>query len=93
MLHRALAYSAAYILTWIWIIIWVILSMAGREIPLALDYVVTIMTPLQGMFNFLIYMQPKAAKVRRSAGGNISWRRAFATAFCSGMTGGGAGRS
>ena len=92
-LHRALAYSASYVLTWIWTIILAILLAAGKreDIPLALVYVVAIMTPLQGAFNFLIYMLPKVARARRDAGGGITWSRAFAKALCTGLAGHGAG--
>ena len=93
MLHRALAYLASYVLTWIWTIIVGSLVTAGKgeDIPWALLYVYAIMTPLQGAFNFLIYMLPKVARARRDAGGGITWSRAFAKALRTGLAGHGAG--
>ena len=92
-LHRALAYLASYVLTWMWFIIAGILVTAGKgeDIPLALLYVQAVMTPLQGAFNFLIYMLPKASRARRDAGGSISRYHAFAKALRTSLVGHSAG--
>ena len=48
-MHRALAYSIAYFLTWSWYLIIGLLYGAGVPPPLALDYLATIFNPLQGV--------------------------------------------
>eukprot|EP00579_Thalassiosira_antarctica_P017786 CAMPEP_0201945186 /NCGR_PEP_ID=MMETSP0903-20130614/53774_1 /ASSEMBLY_ACC=CAM_ASM_000552 /TAXON_ID=420261 /ORGANISM="Thalassiosira antarctica, Strain CCMP982" /LENGTH=321 /DNA_ID=CAMNT_0048488247 /DNA_START=56 /DNA_END=1018 /DNA_ORIENTATION=- len=58
-MHRVLAYSIAYFLTWSWAIIMGILWQAGVPIPLAIIYLSSIFTPLQGLFTLIIFMQPK----------------------------------
>ena len=42
---------------------------------------------LQGLWTFLIYMQPNIIKRKRSSDGNISWFRAFADSLWSSVTG------
>jgi hypothetical protein len=44
------------------------------------------LAPLQGLFNFLVYMSPKvrsAKQPRRGGGENVSWRQAFIKAYMS----------
>ena len=82
--HRALAYSAAYFLTWGWAILSVILKLAGvwnPRAPIVYDYFGNIFNPLQGFFNLLIFMHPNVMRAKRSPGDDISWCRAFAQVF------------
>ncbi|KAL7528349.1 hypothetical protein ACHAWF_002525, partial [Thalassiosira exigua] len=95
-MHRAAMYSFAYFVTWITLIIYGFLNLAGVWSPeapyptwqTAYVYAMSFLTPLQGMWTFLIFMQPKVASRRRSSGGSISWFRAFGLALWSAATGG-----
>eukprot|EP00579_Thalassiosira_antarctica_P024422 CAMPEP_0201986796 /NCGR_PEP_ID=MMETSP0904-20121228/91460_1 /ASSEMBLY_ACC=CAM_ASM_000553 /TAXON_ID=420261 /ORGANISM="Thalassiosira antarctica, Strain CCMP982" /LENGTH=468 /DNA_ID=CAMNT_0048540873 /DNA_START=210 /DNA_END=1617 /DNA_ORIENTATION=- len=94
-MHRALAYSIAYFLTWSWAISNGILMVAGVPIPLALAYLSMIFSPLQGLFTLIIFMQPKVMRIvylnhlhatksdecQKIKGGNLSWCEAIAKAF------------
>ncbi len=87
-MRRAFAYSMSFFLTWSWAVFAVIMIMAGANIQdqsirlFAVGYLSAFFNPLQGMFNLLIYMQPKVISAKRSAGGNLSWLQAFRKAFC-----------
>jgi len=78
--HRAMAYSASFFLTWGWYMAQNVFTVSELPVPLALKYLVAIFNPLQGFFNLLIYVQPKVAQAKREGNG-ISWRGAFAKAF------------
>mmetsp|Transcript_5681 Transcript_5681/g.12474 ORF Transcript_5681/g.12474 Transcript_5681/m.12474 type:complete len:445 (-) Transcript_5681:631-1965(-) len=80
-MHRAIAYSIAYLLTWSWFIAMMVMWMVRAPVPNALDYIASIFSPLQGLFNLMIFMQPKVMTAKRSQGGNLSWCQAFAKAF------------
>lgn len=70
-MYRAIAYSISYYLTWSWTVIYVCIALAGAWNPsgnqahMALAYLMTIFSPLQGFFNFLIFMHPKVMSARR----------------------------
>lgn len=95
-MHRAFAYSLSYTLTWFTTILVLILDISGvwaktppyPQWQITLTYFTTILNPLQGMFNFLIFMHPRVVRARRShqlRDVKISWCRAFAVAFSEGM--------
>ena len=84
-LHKALAYTIAYYLTWGWGIAGETMVLAGKEVPLTLSYMWTIFESLQGLYNLLIFMHPKVLAVKKSQGGDLSWGKAFATSFWSGV--------
>ncbi|KAL9188595.1 hypothetical protein ACHAXT_006973 [Thalassiosira profunda] len=86
-LHRAVAYSVAYFLTWAPAVIRVALLIAGVEWTTALWYLTSFLSPLQGFYNLLIFMQPKVLRARD----NTTWCRAFVVAF-QGSTAVGSGR-
>ena len=46
---RARAYSIAFILTWTWYIVLIVLRIGGAPAPLVLLYVASIFIPLQGV--------------------------------------------
>jgi len=79
---RARAYSTAFLLTWLWYIVIIVLQLAGVPRPLVLLYLSNIFSPLQGFWNFMIFMYPKVMKAKRSHGGNLSWWQAITEAFC-----------
>ncbi len=60
---QGILYCAAMILTWIFVFINVITKMATNELHPSLLFLMTILNPLQGVFNFLIYMIPVSRKI------------------------------
>ncbi|KAL9183353.1 hypothetical protein ACHAXT_005140 [Thalassiosira profunda] len=86
---RAFSYSAVYFLAWTFFIIGKVLDVLGNEIPLAISYLTNILNPLQGLFNWLVYMQPRVMLAKRR-GGDIGWCKAFGRAFWSHENGPGA---
>ena len=91
-LKRAAGYVVAYTVSWIPFIIY---EFSIARPTLALGYALAICTPLQGVFNFFAFLQPKiiAAKNKkrrgaqngpRNSGDNgISWCQAFVKAYMS----------
>jgi len=84
-LHKALACTIAYFLTWSWTIAVQMIWWTEKEPPPALHYMMVIFQPLQGFCNFLIFMQPKVMAAKKSHGADLSWGKAFATAFWSSL--------
>eukprot|EP00984_Skeletonema_dohrnii_P014272 scaffold5981_cov146-Skeletonema_dohrnii-CCMP3373.AAC.1 len=89
-MHRAFAYAIAYFATWIWALIGEIMTMLKKveNIPLWYHYIWTIMIPLQGMFNFLVYFHPmvKSAGKKASREGKDLWYiQAFGKALLKGL--------
>lgn len=80
-LHRAIAYSIAYFLAWSFVIIHISLILAGIEWPTSLSYLTSIFNPLQGYYNFVIFIYPKVLTAKRSKRDNLTWCQAFAKAF------------
>ncbi|KAL7543858.1 hypothetical protein ACHAWF_007466 [Thalassiosira exigua] len=83
--HRACAYSISYFLAWSWPTLYIILQLAGRENSLAFRYLWSIFGPLQGFYSLIIFMYPKARAAKQSHQARLSWPRAFAIAFWSGL--------
>ncbi len=51
--------------------------------PTAIWYCANVFNPLQGLFNFLIYIHPKVMNAKNKGGNGITWSQAFAKAFWS----------
>jgi len=83
-LHRALAFSIAYFLAWLFVIIGMVLGIANVEYPTPLLYLANIFNPLQGFFNFVIYFYPKVTSVKSKGDDNRTWFQAFKIAFWGG---------
>jgi len=94
-MHRAVAYSGSYFITWTWAIVYIILELPGvwsasmpfQKWEVAYFYLWSIFQPLQGLWTFLIFLHPKVVGKRRSSGGNISWFKAFRISLWSAVTG------
>mmetsp|Transcript_12347 Transcript_12347/g.35302 ORF Transcript_12347/g.35302 Transcript_12347/m.35302 type:complete len:469 (-) Transcript_12347:82-1488(-) len=82
-MHRAFAYIMAYFVTWIWAVVGEFMNLADADIPLAYNYTWTILVPMQGMFNFLVFIHPKVKKLKNDE--DLSWPRAFARALSTGL--------
>ncbi len=79
-LHRAVAFSCSYLVSFIMLITLMLTRLIGRPFSLPIAYLVTIFNPLQGLWNFLIYIYPRVMKEREN---KVSWYRAFLTALWS----------
>jgi len=82
-MDRATAYSVAYFLAWSFFIIGSCFTLVGVEWPTTLWYLATIFNPLQGFFNFCIFMYPKVNKAKSRGGDETTWLEAFGKAFWS----------
>mmetsp|Transcript_10408 Transcript_10408/g.19144 ORF Transcript_10408/g.19144 Transcript_10408/m.19144 type:complete len:387 (+) Transcript_10408:597-1757(+) len=91
-LHRVIAYSVSYVLTWSFSIIGIGFEIANMEWPTALWYLANIFNPLQGFFNFVIYIFPKVIRAKSRGDDNMTWFQAFKIAFMGGETGRATGR-
>eukprot|EP00580_Thalassiosira_gravida_P008688 CAMPEP_0201629500 /NCGR_PEP_ID=MMETSP0493-20130528/4148_1 /ASSEMBLY_ACC=CAM_ASM_000838 /TAXON_ID=420259 /ORGANISM="Thalassiosira gravida, Strain GMp14c1" /LENGTH=172 /DNA_ID=CAMNT_0048100513 /DNA_START=1 /DNA_END=519 /DNA_ORIENTATION=- len=91
-MHRAIAYSAAYFLAWSWLIIGSVFGLANVEQPEPMIYLANFLNPLQGFFNFVIYIYPKAMAAKSRGDDTMTWFQAFKIAFWGGGTGRAAGR-
>jgi len=83
-LNRAIAYSISYFLTWSFSMIGVGFDVANVEWPTAIWYLTSIFNPLQGFFNFVIYIFPKVMRAKSRGGDNTTWFQAFKIAFWGG---------
>ena len=85
-MFKTLAYSSAWLLTWILYISYmiVIFVVGSLNSPALIHAIVSIM-PLQGVYNLAIYMHPKIlrAKSKSRVDNDITWWRAFVMAFWS----------
>jgi len=75
-LNRALAYSFGFIFTYTLPMIISINTLLNRETGFFLSILARILFPLQGFFNFLIFIYPRVLHAKRSSS-NISWYKAF----------------
>ena len=87
-MNKALAYSMAYLLTYSFSIIISVMTLAGVEnVGPTLNILAHIFFPLQGFFNFLVFIYPRVMDFKRAKRRNgdegISWYRAFVKAICS----------
>ena len=77
--YRALAYAMAWFVAWILYVV----TFAWDVWILPLYIVQSFLTPLQGLFNFCIYMYPKVMKAKRSKKDNLTWWQACIKALTS----------
>ena len=90
--QRALAYSLAYLFSYIVPLIITIMRWRGDTIGYRITLVSRILFPLQGFFNFLVFIFPRILNARKR-NVNLSWFRAFVHALKSrGQRPRGAGR-
>jgi hypothetical protein len=78
-LHKAMAYSLAYMLTYLFAFITSVQYWAGYQSSSTLKLFVGILFPLQGFFNFLVFIQPKVANIKRKK--KLSWLQSFIAAL------------
>ena len=90
-LRRATGYVAAWALSWIPLLIWSLSDI----LPVTMFYIYAFLFPLQGVFNFIVFMHPKIRSAkkgpRRRRGSRasnedvdeVSWGRAFVKAYLS----------
>jgi hypothetical protein len=79
-LHMATGYALAW--TLVWIPFMIVVFIHGSQ---ATEILNACLTPLQGLFNFLVFMSPKVRNAKRPIRGrkNLSWRQAFIKAYMS----------
>ncbi len=77
-LRKAVAYSVSYFLAWIFVIIGVSFTYAEKDWPNFVWYMTVILNPLQGLFNFLIFIHPRVIYARNTK--NLTLCQAFSDA-------------
>ena len=80
-LNRALAYTLAFFLTFLFPIIISTRTLIGYESGPALSILARMLFPLQGFFNFLVFIHPKVLHAKRRSRENITWFGAFKKAI------------
>jgi hypothetical protein len=81
-MNRALSYSLAFFFTYLFPIIISIRTLSGVESGPALSILARVFFPLQGFFNFLVFIYPKVEHAKNSSRGEgISWYKAFVKAI------------
>ncbi|GFH55168.1 hypothetical protein CTEN210_11644 [Chaetoceros tenuissimus] len=78
--QRALAYSLAYLFSYIVPLIISIMKWRGETVGYGITLVSRILFPLQGFFNFLVFIFPRILNARKR-NANLSWSRAFVHAL------------
>ena len=73
-LNQAIAFSISYLLTWGFIFINTAMSYSGSQMPTVTWYIASIMNPLQGVFNFIIYMHPMVLSKIQEQPGTTWWQ-------------------
>lgn len=63
--EKALLYSIAYVAAYIFPFIQTMFYWAGREVPSGLNMAASVMFPLQGFFNFLVFMHPRVRSAKK----------------------------
>ncbi|GFH52379.1 hypothetical protein CTEN210_08855 [Chaetoceros tenuissimus] len=79
-LQKALAYSLAYLATFICPFIISIINLADEEASFGLSLTSRILFPLQGCFNFFVFIFPRIQSAKRG-NADLSWSRAFVYAL------------
>lgn len=75
--YRALAHAMAWFGAWlIYVVTFVWKIVPGSDVPRPLYTLQGFLNPLQGLFNFCIYMYPKVMKAKRSKKDNLTWWQA-----------------
>ncbi len=84
---RAMAYSIGYLLTWSGGIVIEVYKIQGKEPPTIFVYLAAIFMPLQGLYNWLIFMYPRVIaekhRITNDHDADVNWREAFLAAFWS----------
>lgn len=85
---KALSFTIAYLVAFV---PWLVQKGYGWTVGIAkapevLKYVTAIFLPLQGLFNLLVYMQPKISYVKSRD--DVSWLKATWVAFLTALEGG-----
>ena len=82
-MNRAACYSLAFIVTYLFPIIISIRTISGLESGPVLSIFARILFPLQGFFNFVVFIQPKVVHIKKSAkrGEKVTWFQAFVKAI------------
>ena len=76
-MNRALSYSLAFFFTYLFPIIISIHTLIGLESGPVLSILARVFFPLQGFFNFVVFIHPKVVHVKKSSREGITWYRAF----------------
>ena len=99
-MYKAFAYALAFFITWIWMIVYMFLDIAGawvhtiyvflNDVPvpawqLPYDYCWQFLQQYQGFWTLVVFLQPKASRIKNSSG--VCLFRAFGIALWSGLTG------
>lgn len=63
--EQAAWYVSSFYITWLIPTVTRAMSAVGKQPPFALMFLVVLLIPLQGAFNFFIYMRPRYAKFRK----------------------------
>ena len=80
-MNRVLSYTLAFIFTYLFPIIISVRTLIGLESGSVLSILARIFFPLQGFFNFIVFIQPKILFAKKSSRENITWYRAFVKAL------------
>jgi hypothetical protein len=80
-LHMATGYALAWAFVWIPFIIGTSILHQSHATAMLISF----LSPLQGLFNFLVFMSPKVRNAKRPIRGrkNLTWRQAFIKAYMS----------
>ncbi len=84
-MHKALCYTVGWLVSFGLFVINMIMNLSGKSAPLSLTYIINVFGPLQGFFNFIIFMLPKVKNAKKSKRGEekVTWRQAISKAFWS----------
>ena len=75
--EKALLYSIAYFATYIFVFVSSMYYWVGRDVPFGLNMATNIIFPLQGFFNFVVYMFPRVRSARKKT--KKGWFQSFWT--------------
>ena len=79
-MNRAFSYSAAFFVTYLFPIIISIRTLSGRDSGHVLSILARIFFPLQGFFNFVVFIYPKVLHAKTAPRKKVTWYQAFVTA-------------
>ena len=79
-MNRAFSYSAAFFVTYLFPIIISIRTLSGYESGHMLSILARIFFPLQGFFNFVVFIYPKVLHAKTVPRKKVTWYQAFVTA-------------
>jgi hypothetical protein len=78
-LNQAFAYTVAWVASWILVLVMTFMQLGEEtidETPFVVVLLVSITNPLQGFFNFLVFLCPKVRRAKKLARGELSWCQA-----------------